>query len=133
MGACVAVDGGLRPGWLGEFQDVFSGHIGPHRVPRPRGWELVFFIGGKVVSLGLVLVIPLFFHPVWVVALFYLFVAAIMGVLLAIVFQLAHCVEEAEFPTPEEGSSRISRGWAEHQVETTVNFSRKSRVLSWLL
>src|SRR5204863_107012 len=55
---------------LGDFQDVFSGHIGPHRVPRPRGWELVFFIGGKVVSLGLVLVIPLFFHPVWVVALF---------------------------------------------------------------
>jgi linoleoyl-CoA desaturase len=52
-------------------------------------------------------------------------------VTLSVVFQLAHCVEEAEFPMPEAETGRIKNSWAVHQVETTVNFARKSRLLSW--
>ena len=48
-------------------------------------------------------------------------------------FQLAHCVEEAEFPLPAPKTGRIENAWAIHQVETTVDFARRSRVLSWLL
>jgi linoleoyl-CoA desaturase len=118
---------------MGDFQEIIAGRIGPHKIPRPRGWDLVLFILGKLFSLGLVLVIPLFFHPWWVVALFYLFVTGIMGVVMAVVFQLAHCVEEAEFPMPQKHTQRMERSWAEHQVETTVNFSGKSRILTWLL
>jgi linoleoyl-CoA desaturase len=49
------------------------------------------------------------------------------------VFQLAHCVEEADFPEPLAGSDRLARGWAVHQVETTVDFARTNRVLTWYL
>lgn len=118
---------------LGDFTEAITGRIGPHRIPRPRGRDLAVFIGGKALSLTLVLGIPLLFHPVWVVALFYLLVTGIMGVLLAVVFQLAHCVGEADFPSPATESPRIDRPWAEHQVETTVDFARGSRVLCWLL
>jgi linoleoyl-CoA desaturase len=52
---------------------------------------------------------------------------------MSVVFQLAHCVEEAEFPVPNKDTGRIENAWAIHQVETTVNFARRSAVVSWLL
>jgi linoleoyl-CoA desaturase len=52
---------------------------------------------------------------------------------LSVVFQLAHCVEEAAFPLPRPDTGRIENAWAVHQVETTVDFARNSRVVSWLL
>jgi linoleoyl-CoA desaturase len=118
---------------LGDFQDIAKGRIGPHRMPRPRGRDLALFVGGKVFSLGVILFIPMIWHPVWVVVLFYLLVTGIMGVVQAVVFQLAHCVEEADFPEPHDGTQRMDNAWAEHQVETTVDFARRSRVLCWLL
>jgi linoleoyl-CoA desaturase len=56
----------------------------------------------------------------------------VAGVTMSVVFQLAHAVEEAEFPRPPE-AGRLGKPWAVHQVETTVDFARKSRVASWLL
>jgi linoleoyl-CoA desaturase len=57
----------------------------------------------------------------------------VAGVVVSVVFQLAHCVEEAEFPLPREDSGLVENAWAIHQVETTVDFARGSRVESWLL
>ena len=42
-------------------------------------------------------------------------------------FQLAHCVEEAAFATPEE-SARSRRVWAVHEVESTVDFCPRNPV-----
>jgi len=118
---------------IGDFQELAAGRIGEHKIPRPRGWDLVVLFAGKAVSISLVLLIPMFFHPVWMVVLYYMLVTSVMGVLLAVVFQLAHCVEEAEFPIPQEGTTRMKNAWAEHQVETTVDFATDSRSVSWLL
>ena len=52
---------------------------------------------------------------------------------LGVVFQLAHCVEEAEFPLPRPDTGRIEHAWAIHQAQTTVNFARRSGVAAWLL
>jgi len=117
----------------GDFRDVLTGRIGEHRFPRPRGWELAIFLGGKAIFLSLAFGIPLLLHPVWIVFLFYSATAVVLGMVLSIVFQVAHCVEEAEFPLPRPDTGRIDNAWAVHQVETTVDFARKSRVVSWLL
>jgi linoleoyl-CoA desaturase len=116
-----------------DFRDFITGRIGEHRYPRPRGWDLVTFLAGKVIFLSLTLGLPLLIHPLWVVALFYGVVALVMGVVLSIVFQLAHCVENAEFPMPREDTGRIESPWAIHQMETTVDFARHSRIACWLL
>ncbi len=116
-----------------DFAAVATGRIGTHRIPRPRGWDLVVFIAGKVVFFSLVFVVPLMFHPVWVVLTCYALVATVVGICLSIVFQLAHAVEEAEFPMPGPEAGRIERPWAVHQVETAVNFSRRSWLMCWLL
>jgi linoleoyl-CoA desaturase len=116
-----------------DFRDVVLGRIGSTRIPRPKGWELVGFIGGKALFLTLAVGLPLLVHPLWTVLLFYVLTVSLAGLVVSVVFQLAHCVEEAEFPLPQNNSDTIENAWAVHQVETTVNFSRRSRVESWLL
>lgn len=118
---------------VGDFQDVIAGKIGPHRIPRPRRWDLVVFLGGKVVSLVVLLAIPMFFHPWWIVLGYYLLGSAVVGIVLSVVFQLAHCVEEARFTEPPGDTLRLEAAWAVHQVESTVDFGRDSRLLAWLL
>jgi linoleoyl-CoA desaturase len=117
----------------GDFKEVVTGTIGPHPIPRPRGRDLLTFVAGKVVSIGLLLVLPMFFHPWWLVLAFYLLVTFVLGVVLSVVFQLAHCVEEAAFPMPVGDPRRMEAAWAVHQAEATVDFARNSRVLAWLL
>lgn len=117
----------------GDFKDAIAGRIGPHPIPRPRGLDLLLFLGGKAFSIGWLLVIPLLVHEWWVALCFYLIVTGVMGVILSVVFQLAHCVEEANFPEPAPGTLRMESSWAVHQVQTTADFARGSRVLSWLL
>jgi linoleoyl-CoA desaturase len=73
------------------------------------------------------------FHPAWTVLLFYVAASFVQGVVLAVVFQLAHCVEEAAFPLPRQDTGRMASAWAVHQVETTVDFARASRLLSWFI
>lgn len=118
---------------LDDLHDALKGRIGEHRIPRPRGWDLVIFLGGKAVFFTLAFGIPLLFHPLWVVLVFYAVTAVVLGMVLSVVFQLAHCVEEAEFPLPRPDSGRIDNAWAIHQAETTVDFARRSRVAAWLL
>jgi linoleoyl-CoA desaturase len=50
---------------------------------------------------------------------------------LSVVFQLAHCVEQAAFPMPRAETGRMDNAWAIHQAETTVDFARRSRVAAW--
>lgn len=114
-----------------DFRDVVTGRIGAHRFARPKGWDLVTFIGGKLTFLGLALALPLCLHSAWVVLPVYVAVSFVQGLVLSVVFQLAHCVEEAAFPMPRPDDGRIENAWAVHQVETTVDFARGNRLLSW--
>jgi len=119
-----------------DFYQVAIGKIGEHKIPRPRGKDLVIFIAGKVAFFSMALGIPMLFHPWWAVLSVYGVAAFVSGVVLSIVFQLAHCVEEAEFPMPvvgENGSERMQTDWAVHQVQTTVDFARGNPVLSWFV
>jgi linoleoyl-CoA desaturase len=116
-----------------DFRDVILGRIGSQRMPRPKRWELVSFICAKALFLSMAFAVPLLVHRIWIVFLFYGVTVTVAGVVVSVVFQLAHCVEEAEFPLPREDSGSVENAWAIHQVETTVDFARRSRVESWLL
>ena len=116
-----------------DFRDLLMGKIGPNRTPRPRGKELAIFIGGKAIFYSLAFGIPLLYHSWWVVALYYGLATLVLGMVLSVVFQLAHCVEEAAFPMPAESTWRMEDAWAVHQVQTTVDFCRGNRVVAWML
>lgn len=125
----------LAPKWhfVDDFKNLSQGRIAAHRLPRPRGRALVFLILGKVSFVIWAFVVPALIHPWWWVVGGYLVVASITGVTLAAVFQLAHCVEEADFPEVQPGNVRIGTAWAEHQVRTAVDFAPNSRLLTWFL
>jgi linoleoyl-CoA desaturase len=119
-----------------DFHQLAIGRIGGHRIPRPRGNDLMIFIGGKVLFFSMAFVVPMLLHPWWAVICTYALAAFISGVVLSVVFQLAHCVDGAEFPEPTimpEGGQRMESDWAAHQVQTTVDFARSNRALSWFV
>ena len=117
---------------LDDFRKLISGRISNQPFPGPKGRELVIFIAGKAIFFTLAFGIPLLFHSIGVVLLYYGIAGLVAGMALSVVFQVAHCVEEAEFPLPREETGRVEHAWAIHQAETTVDFARRSRVVAWL-
>jgi linoleoyl-CoA desaturase len=115
-----------------DFRLVFRPRMGGHTCPRPCASQLAVFVAGKLVFFGFAFGIPLSLHSVPAVAAVYALIAVVTGVVLGVVFQLAHCVEQAEFPLELE-RRRMAAPWAVHQVETTVDFARGNRAASWLL
>ena len=115
-----------------DFRDVVSGQIDGHLFVRPTGWKLMVFIVGKLVFFSLALVIPMLLCEFSAVLFCYVLASFVQGVTLSVVFQLAHCVEEAEFPVPDRATGRIENAWAVHQVETTVDFASGNRFVAWL-
>jgi len=118
---------------VGDFRCLITGRIGAHPVARPRGVDLLTFVAGKALFFTMAFGIPLMLHGPWMVVACYTIAALVAGIVLSVVFQLAHCVGEADFTAPALGTGRVERAWAVHQVETTVNFARRSRAASWLL
>ena len=116
-----------------DFRDYINGKVAGRRFPRPHGWELAIFIGGKAVFFSLAFLLPMLLHPWWCVLAIYGIASWVLGITLSVVFQMAHCVEGAAFPTPDADTGRIESSWAVHQVETTVDFAPRNRLIAWLV
>jgi linoleoyl-CoA desaturase len=116
-----------------DYRDVIVGKVGTRDIPRPKGLELILFIVGKLGWLSLFLVIPLSMHSLGNVLLGYFAVNLMLGITVAVVFQMAHTVEEADFVAPPGPEERIQNEWAAHQVETTVNFAPRNAFWTWYL
>lgn len=130
---CWFLYGFLLPKWgfVDDFITFSTGRLGEHKMAR-FGWkDKAHFFGWKLFFLGWAIIIPSLYHPVWQVLLCYLLTVFTLGLTLASVFQLAHVVEEADFPLPGEGD--ITEDWGAHQMNTTVDFGRENRLLTWYL
>jgi linoleoyl-CoA desaturase len=110
-----------------DFAAVATGRLGGQRLPRPGRADLLTLVAGKLVFAAWAFGIPLLRHPPSTVAFVYLASAAVVGLTLSVVFQLAHCVPDA---MPARGRSA---SWAECQVASSVDFARGSRLLGWYL
>jgi linoleoyl-CoA desaturase len=56
----------------------------------------------------------------------------VAGLMMAGVFQLAHVVEEAHFPLPNQDNI-VENAWAIHQIETTMDFAPKNSLVTWFV
>jgi linoleoyl-CoA desaturase len=54
------------------------------------------------------------------------------GLILGIIFQLAHVVEETDHPLPDE-ENMIDEHWMIHEMVTTNNFARNNKALCWFV
>ncbi len=114
-----------------DWRDLIAGRIGDNPFPRPRGREAQLFWLGKALWAGLWFGVPLLFHGVGSVVVFGLVSYLVTGWVLGVVFQLAHVVEDVDFPTVDPDSPRTERDFAGHQVATTADFAPGNRVLGW--
>lgn len=100
--------------------------------PRQEAWLFARIAVSKVLYFGLFLGLPIFVggHPAWVVITGFLLMHVIGGLILSLVFQLAHVVEDTDFPLPDAGGQMEDSFWA-HQLRTTCNFSNSNALMTW--
>jgi linoleoyl-CoA desaturase len=116
-----------------DFQKFFTRRIGPYRLPKPSVSEAFLFFLTKIFFFGYTVVLPLFFHPLLHVLVAFVAIHMVLGLMIAVVFQLAHTVDGTAFPQPDETTGAIDREWAVHQVQTTADFAPRNRLATWAL
>ena len=96
------------------------------------GIEYFKLILSKIIYLGFIIGLPLWLTDfAWYQVLAGFFVLHMTcGIIMSLVFQLAHVVENAEFPIPNE-EGNIENEWFIHQMETTVDFARNNSLINW--
>lgn len=106
--------------------------VGPAR-PKERRRDLGRIIALKAVYFVVILGAPLAAGVPWMQVLVgFLLMHFVSGIVLTVVFQLAHSVEGTSHPLPD-ADGRIMNDWAVHQMETTVDFAPDNRLLSWYI
>ena len=101
-----------------------------HNHPKIEYFRLFFY---KALYYFMFLVLPFLVvdQPWYFILLGFVILHFVEGMTLAVVFQLAHVVEEAEFPIPNE-EGKLNDSWAAHQLKTTSNFARKSHLANFI-
>ncbi|HEY6161606.1 MAG TPA: acyl-CoA desaturase [Bacteroidia bacterium] len=68
----------------------------------------------------------------WMILLAFLVMHSTASMIMSMIFQLAHVVEGAEQPLPSE-AGHMENEWTIHELNTTMNFARGNRFLTWLI
>lgn len=121
---------------LNEFKQLY--HYNKKGLTRQQGFtprkEMIKLTLTKIAYLGVFLLLPMLIAPIswWMILLGFVTMHLTAGIFMTIVFQMAHLVEEAEQPLlNSEGA--IENEWTIHELETTANFARKSRIFGWMI
>lgn len=117
-----------------DYWYFFKPELGPYENKKHPLKEWVTLIVTKIIYYGYTLVLPfLFLDITWYQLLIGFFTMHLTaGLILGIIFQLAHVVEETTHPIPDE-DNMIQNHWVIHEMYTTNNFARRNKVLSWYI
>lgn len=89
-------------------------------------WKLLYY------SYALILPMIMLPHSWGFILLAFLSMHFVTGILVSIVFQIAHIMPTNKFPLPNE-IGVMEDDWYGHQFATTSNFSPKSNLLFWFI
>lgn len=92
--------------------------------------EVLKMLARKIIYLSIILGLPLWLthYNIWQILLGFFIMHWVASIILSFVFQMAHVVEGAQQP---EVSSNMKNEWHVHQMNTTSDFARNNRFLSW--
>jgi linoleoyl-CoA desaturase len=115
-----------------DYKKFFQKKIGEHVMSHPKieYFRLFFY---KAIYYFLFIALPLMVMNVtwWQFIIGFLVMQFTQGLVLGLVFQLAHVVEGTSFPLPN-AQGNIEEAWAEHQLSTTANFAVNSKLAGFL-
>lgn len=101
------------------------------KLPSPvKQWSIIAIT--KLIYISIWIVIPMIFTPIawWKILIGFFIMHYTAGLILSVVFQLAHVVKKTEMPIPDDTGS-MKNTWAIHQLFTTVNFATNNRIVNW--
>lgn len=116
-----------------DYNKYFRSKIGNVPLKKMSFADHFTFWAFKVFNLALYVGLPIYvlgFVP-WLVG--FLVFTTFAGLVISIVFQLAHTVEHTAFPVPDENTGRLEDEWAVHQLKTTANFATDNKIVCWLV
>lgn len=96
--------------------------------------ELVKLVFAKIFYMGYMLAIPITFsnQPWWLVVIGFCIMHFLCGLILAMIFQPAHVIDDTAFVQPT-ATGVVEEDWAIHQLKTTSNFAQRSRFFTWFV
>ncbi|MDV7186902.1 acyl-CoA desaturase [Lutibacter sp. TH_r2] len=99
--------------------------------PNPAT-EWTVLIITKILYYALWIVLPLLVLDIawWKVLIGFFVMHYTAGMILSVVFQLAHVVPKTEMPLPDK-EGNLEHTWAIHQLFTTSNFAPNNKFVSW--
>lgn len=117
-----------------DYKNFLKPNIGPYDNKKHPLSEWGILIATKAFFYTYMLVIPMLVLDItWVQLLIgFLTLHLTAGVILGIIFQLAHVVEETDHPVPDE-DNMIDEHWMIHEMVTTNNFARDNKALCWFV
>ena len=109
-------------------------HIGNQKNIKHPLKEKLILIVGKTWYFGTALVLPLILldAPTWAIVTGFISMHILPGLYFALIFQVTHVYEGTTYPLPDDRGD-IHNNYALHVLETTADFSRRSRFGSWLM
>lgn len=116
-----------------DFGKYFKGRIGTVPLKKMGLKDHLSFWIGKALFATIFMVIPMIQFGFWSWLAGFLVMTTISGLVLSIVFQLAHTVLDTSFPLADELTGKMEDEWAIHQLKTTANFATRSKVVSWFV
>ncbi|SMO51523.1 fatty acid desaturase family protein [Fodinibius sediminis] len=120
--------------FIKDYKYFFQSSLGPYEDKSHPLSEWVTLILTKLIYYGYILVLPYMLLPVtwWQIAIGFFILHFTAGIILGVVFQLAHVVEGTEHPTENE-EGNIENTWMIHQLETTSDFAHENKLLCWYI
>ncbi|MBI5917290.1 MAG: acyl-CoA desaturase [Bacteroidetes bacterium] len=111
---------------------IGRGFVFDKKINPTKEWTIL--ITTKVLYLLVWIVLPILLLDVawWKVLLGFFVMHYTAGVILSVVFQLAHIVEDTETPLPDE-QGNMENTFVIHQLCTTANFAPKNKLVSFFV
>jgi len=118
--------------FLKDYIHFLKPNIGPYSNKKHPLSEWILLFVTKAIYYTYTLILPIMLLDIsWVYVLIgFVTVHLTAGLILGIIFQLAHVVEETDHPLPDE-DNMIDENWMIHEMVTTNNFARKNKALCW--
>jgi linoleoyl-CoA desaturase len=119
--------------FFADYKKYFSKKIGNISFKSMSWAEHIEFWSVKIYHVVAFVVLPIYMvgWVSWLVG--FLIATMFAGFILSIVFQLAHTVEDTEFPIASQPDNKMPDEFAAHQIQTTANFATKNKLVSWLV
>lgn len=114
-----------------DYQKYFKKKIGVMPLKKMDLSDHLVFWGFKLLHLALFVALPIYILGLAEWAIGFSVFAIVAGLVISVVFQLAHTVEHTHFPMPDEVTNKLEDEWAIHQLKTTANFAPESKIINW--